>query len=104
MTEKPFRVELKAKESRLEARFFGELTIDAEAALEGAFHGADLSARPAVLVDFTAVPHVNSSGIAALMVALMYLRDRSSGIRFVGLNRHLQKIFRMTGFPALVTM
>lgn len=49
-------------------------------------------------------PYVNSAGIAALMGTLMHLRDRTSGIRFLGLNRHLEKIFRMTGFPSLVAM
>ena len=36
-------------------------------ALKKAFHGSDLSLKPAVLVDFTSVPYVDSSGIAALM-------------------------------------
>lgn len=104
MTNMVFRVEVKSKEERLEARFFGELTIEAEDALKSAFHGTDLSLKPAVLVDFTSVPYVDSSGIAALMGTVVYLRDRASGIRFVGLNRHLDKVFRMTGFPALVAM
>ena len=103
-SEKVFRVEVRAKEARLEARFFGELTIEAEDALTAAFRSVDFAARPSVLLDFTAVPHVNSSGIAALMGALVFLRERSAGIKFVGLNRHLEKIFRMTGFPALVSM
>lgn len=104
VTETAFRVEVRAKETRLEARFFGELTIEAEDALTSAFRTADFTARPSVVLDFTSVPHVNSSGIAALMGALVFLRERSPGIKFVGLNRHLEKIFRMTGFPALVSM
>jgi anti-anti-sigma factor len=104
MTDQPFRVEVHEKEARLEARFFGELTIDAEQALDSAFHGADLTARPAVVIDFASVPYVNSAGIAALLGTLINLRERTSGIRFVGLNRHLEKIFRMTGFPSLVSM
>ena len=41
-------------------------------------------------------------GIAALLGVLMQVKDKASLIAFRGLNRHLEKIFRMTGFSALV--
>lgn len=104
MTERPFRVEVARQNATLEARFSGDLTIDADEALTRAFRDLDLNGRPAVVIDFASVAHVNSAGIAALMGTLMHLRDRTCGIRFVGLNRHLEKIFRMTGFPSLVAM
>ena len=104
MTETQFRVELDEKDARVDARFFGDLTIDAEEALNAAFRAARLEGRPALVVDFAHVPYVNSAGIAALLGTLIHLRERTSSIRFVGLNRHLEKIFRMTGFPSLVSM
>lgn len=104
MTPQPFAVELSRTDSRLDARFSGDLTLEAEEALTRAFRTLDLTARPSVQIDFAGVPFVNSAGIAALMGTLLHLRDRTSGIRFVGLNRHLEKIFRMTGFPSLVAM
>lgn len=100
----PFTVEVDAHDHQLEARFIGDLTLDAEDAMTRAFDAADLSGRPSVTIDFTRVPYVNSAGIAALLGALIRLRDRTAGIRFTGLSRHLEKIFRMTGFPSLVTM
>jgi len=99
-----FRVEVAAQDRRLTARFVGDLTLDAEDALKNAFAHADFTARPAVVIDFASVPYVNSAGIAALLGTLIPLREQTSGIRFTGLSRHLEKIFRMTGFPALVTM
>lgn len=99
-----FTVELDTHDGVVHARFSGELTIDAEEALTGAFRGIDLARRPQLVVDFSDVPYVNSSGIAALLGVLMNLRDHTCGIRFTGMNRHLEKIFRMTGLPSLVTM
>lgn len=104
MTDQPFRVVVQGHDHKVEARFFGDLTIEAEDALTTAFRAADLAARPPVVIDFGMVPHVNSAGIAALMGILVWLRERTAGIKFVGLNRHLEKVFRMTGFPTLVTM
>lgn len=99
-----FRVEVREGGTRLEARFFGDLTIDAEEALNTAFGKVDLAGRPQLTIDFGSVPYVNSAGIAALLGTLLSLRERTAGIRFVGLNGHLEKIFRMTGFPSLVSM
>ncbi len=104
MTDRAFRIEVQARDARVEARLFGELTMEADGVLKNAFAGADLAGRPAVQLDFTSVPYVDSMGVAALIGAIAYLRDRTSGIRFVGLNRHLDKVFRMTGFPSLVAM
>lgn len=99
-----FTVEVEEQDGIVRATFSGELTIDAEESLTRAFRELDLARRPQVVVDFAAVPYVNSSGIAALLGVLMMLRERTCGIRFTGMNRHLEKIFRMTGFPSLVTM
>ena len=99
-----FKVDLERRNGDLHARFHGELTIDAEEALTSAFRGADLAERPALVVDFAGVPYVNSSGIAALLGTLIAVREKTSGIRFTGMNKHLEKIFRMTGLPALVQM
>jgi anti-anti-sigma factor len=100
----PFTIELDSHDHQLEARFIGDLTLDAEEAMTRAFDGIDLTGKPALTIDFARVPYVNSAGIAALLGALIRLRDRTAGIRFTGLSRHLEKIFRMTGFPSLVTM
>lgn len=99
-----FSVRIDELDGTIRATFSGELTIDAEESLTAAVRLLDLARRPQIVVDFAAVPYVNSAGIAALLAVLMMLRDRTCGIRFTGMNRHLEKIFRMTGFPSLVTM
>jgi anti-anti-sigma factor len=98
----PFRVELDDDPAGLLVRFFGDLNIDSEEALAAAFRALNFSGRPRLTVDFESVPYVNSAGIAALLGVLMQARDKASLIAFRGLSRHLEKIFRMTGFSALV--
>src|SRR5579862_2790331 len=98
----PFRVELDNDPGGLFVRFFGDLNIDSEEALAAAFRSLNFSAQPRLTVDFANVPYVNSGGIAALLGVLMQVKDKASLIAFRGLNRHLEKIFRMTGFSSLV--
>ena len=104
VTAPAFRVELAVDAQDVSARFHGDLTIDAEETLAVAFRDLVFPARARLTVDFSGVPHVNSSGIAALLGILIRARGKTQAIAFVGLNKHLDKIFRMTGFEALVEL
>jgi anti-anti-sigma factor len=100
----PFDVQVVAGRDRALVRLAGQVTIDAEEALAHAFRSIDLASRPAIDVDFGSVLHVNSSGITALLGALACLRERAGPIAFTGVSRELAKLFRMTGFDALVRL
>jgi anti-sigma B factor antagonist len=77
--------------------FSGDISSASKDAILEAYHG--LSAMTTnVLLDFTAVDYINSSGIAIIIQLL--LEASKSGARKVGifgLSAHFQKVFTMVG-------
>lgn len=77
--------------------FSGDISSASKEAILEVYHG--LSAETTnVLLDFTAVDYINSSGIAIIIQLL--LEASKSGTRKVGifgLSAHFQKVFTMVG-------
>jgi len=65
-------------------------------ALAGAYDDAARGAPPAILLDFSRVEYINSTGIALVVVLLR--RARGAGIRLLalGLSEHYVEIFTIT--------
>src|ERR1700761_3598414 len=77
--------------------FSGDISSASKDAILGAYHGLDASVSK-VLLDFTAVDYINSSGIA--IIIQMLLEASKSGSRTIGifgLSAHFQKVFTMVG-------
>ncbi|MBI4859010.1 MAG: STAS domain-containing protein [Candidatus Riflebacteria bacterium] len=102
MSKDPFKAVLTEAGGRLALKMSGELTLEGEDALMAAFQGVTLTGRPPLVLDFAAVPYVNSAGITVLLGLIQGLRDKSGEISFTGLNKHIEKVFKMTGFSNLV--
>jgi anti-sigma B factor antagonist len=77
--------------------FSGDISSASKDAILAAYHGLDASVSK-VLLDFTAVDYINSSGIA--IIIQMLLEASKSGSRTIGifgLSAHFQKVFTMVG-------
>jgi anti-sigma B factor antagonist len=77
--------------------FSGDISSASKDAILEAYHGLSAD-TPHVLLDFTAVDYINSSGIAIIIQLL--LEASKSGTRKVGifgLSAHFQKVFTMVG-------
>jgi anti-sigma B factor antagonist len=77
--------------------FSGDISSASKDAILEAYHGLG-AATTNVLLDFTAVDYINSSGIAIIIQLL--LEASKSGARKVGifgLSAHFQKVFTMVG-------
>ncbi len=82
----------------------GEIDALAEDALNAGFAAATGSAPAAILLNFSAVNYINSTGIA-LIVGLL-ARARKAGCRVLacGLSDHYVEIFRITRLADFITL
>ena len=82
----------------------GEISGLSEEALNTAFAEASRQESDAILLNFTGVGHINSTGIA-LIVGLLS-RARASGVRLIaiGLSKHFTQIFQITRLADFITL
>lgn len=84
--------------------FSGDISSASKEAMLAAYHelGADVTR---LLLDFTAVEYINSSGIA--IIIQMLLEAQKSGSRSIGifgLSAHFRKVFTMVGIGKYATL
>lgn len=77
-------------------RMQGCIDRDAVAALEESYRLAAATNPRAVLLDFTAVDYINSTGIALIVSMLAQARLDGRTVRGRGLNEHYQHVFAIT--------
>jgi anti-sigma B factor antagonist len=75
----------------------GDISSISKDAIVDAYHGLG-AATPIVLLDFTAVDYINSSGIAIIIQLLLEAsKSGSRTIAIFGLSPHFRKVFTMVG-------
>lgn len=78
-------------------RFSGDITSASEPAIFGTYEGLAPETSRCILLDFSKVEYLNSSGIA-LIIQLMYAASKKGqAIQTFGLTPHFQKVFTMVG-------
>jgi anti-sigma B factor antagonist len=76
-------------------RFSGDISSNSHDALLGIYQ--TVSKSQPVLLDFSKVDYINSSGIALVIQMLMEANKNSQKIAAFGLTPHFQKVFTMVG-------
>ena len=76
-------------------RFTGDISSTSHDAVLGTYETVDKS-QP-VLLDFSRVEYINSSGIALVIQMLMAANKNSQKIAAFGLTPHFHKVFTMVG-------
>jgi anti-sigma B factor antagonist len=77
--------------------FAGDISSASKDAILGAYHGLNGGAAK-ILLDFTGVEYINSSGIAIIIQMLLEAQKTGTqNIGIFGLSAHFQKVFTMVG-------
>ena len=96
MATKPLEATVRQEAHAVVISLRGEIDLFGEEALNTAYNSAEAMGTDAVLLNFSGVDYINSTGIA-LIVGLL-ARARKSGRRLLtsGLNSHYVEIFQIT--------
>ncbi len=74
----------------------GRLDREGDAAMADGYSRAEASGATTVVLDFTAVDYINSTGIALVVRLLGEARRDHRTVRATGLSPHYREIFRIT--------
>jgi anti-anti-sigma factor len=77
-------------------RFAGDITSTSQAAVLGTHEGLPENVKR-ILLDFSKVEYLNSSGIALVIQMMIAANKRRQEIQTFGLTKHFQKVFTMVG-------
>src|SRR5262245_45447313 len=80
----------------------GQISAGAEAGLQQAY--AEVSGEPKVLLDFSGVEYINSTGIALIVGILAEARKNGQELQATGLAEQYREMFRMTRLGEFVTI
>ena len=78
-------------------RFEGDISSVSKEAVIGSYQSLSKTTVKTVLLDFTKVEYINSSGIALVIQLLMQASKTGDGVAIFGLTPHFQKVFTMVG-------
>lgn len=78
-------------------RFAGDITSSSEAAVLGTYQGLPPESSKRILLDFSGVDYLNSSGIALIIQLLYAASKKGQAVQTFGLTPHFQKVFTMVG-------
>ena len=84
-------------------RFEGDITSASDDAVLGHYRKLPESTRQIVL-DFSKVPYLNSSGIALVIQLLMAANKSGQRVTCFGLSAHFVKVFTMLGLAKYTTL
>jgi anti-sigma B factor antagonist len=77
-------------------RFAGDITSASQAAVLGTYQGLPESTKR-ILLDFSRVEYLNSSGIALIIQMMIAANKHGQTIQTFGLTPHFRKVFTMVG-------
>jgi anti-sigma B factor antagonist len=78
-------------------RFEGDIASTSKDAVLGTYQGLAKETNKLILLDFTKVDYINSSGIALVIQLLMEAANSAQKIYAFGLSAHFTKVFTMVG-------
>ena len=74
----------------------GDITAAAEDELTAAYNEASSDRTRAIILNFTGLEYMNSSGIGLLVTLLVRANRQRQKVSAYGLNEHYQQIFQLT--------
>jgi anti-sigma B factor antagonist len=78
-------------------RFEGDIASTSKEAVLGTYQGLPKSTTKLILLDFTKVDYINSSGIALVIQLLIESSNAGQKVYAFGLSAHFTKVFTMVG-------
>ena len=78
-------------------RFEGDIASTSKEAVLGAYQALPKETTKLILLDFTGVDYINSSGIALIIQLLIEASNSGQKVHAFGLSPHFTKVFTMVG-------
>jgi anti-sigma B factor antagonist len=78
-------------------RFEGDIASTSKDAVLGAYQSLSKDTTKLILLDFTGVDYINSSGIALVIQLLIEASNAGQKVYAFGLSAHFTKVFTMVG-------
>lgn len=78
-------------------RFEGDISSTSRDAVVGAYQSLSKETVRIVLLDFSKVEYINSSGIALVIQTMIEASNSGQKVHAFGLSPHFQKVFTMVG-------
>jgi len=85
-------------------RFEGDIASTSKDAVLGAYQTLPKATTKLVLLDFTKVDYINSSGIALVIQLLIEASNAGQKVSAFGLSPHFTKVFTMVGITKYATL
>ena len=85
-------------------RFEGDISSTSKDAVVGAYQSLSKESVKTILLDFTKVEYINSSGIALVIQVMMEAANAGQKVSVFGLSAHFQKVFTMVGITKYATL
>ncbi|MCX6623901.1 MAG: STAS domain-containing protein [Acidobacteria bacterium] len=85
-------------------RLEGDITSASKEAVLGTYQGLAKDSVKSILLDFTKVEYLNSSGIALIIQLMMESSKSGQSVRCFGLSAHFQKVFTMLGLTKYTSL
>jgi anti-anti-sigma factor len=104
MATRELEVALQERDGAAVLALHGDVNASAEAALQGAYAEATSGNAGAVVLDFSDVEYINSTGIALIVGLLAQARAREVEVRATGLSDHYREIFEITRLADFMTI
>lgn len=82
----------------------GEINAAAEPALMDAYNKACAHGSKNILMNFTDLEYMNSSGIGLIVTLLIRVRRQNQRLMAYGLNEHYRQIFELTRLNEAITI
>ncbi len=105
MVKQPFQALVSSQDNTAILDLHGELNAFAEQDLNRAYDQAEQQDTPIIILNFTDVDYINSTGIALIVNLLSRARQSQRRLVAYGLNDHYHEIFtiaRLTDFMRIV--
>mgnify|MGYP001182239534 CR=1 FL=1 len=99
-----FRVEVRRHGELAVLDLFGDIDGFADAALDAAYSQAEAQATPAIMLNFSKVGYINSTGIALIVGLLARARKTQRRLVTCGLSEHYREIFNITRLSDFMTI
>lgn len=99
-----FRAEVRRREGLSVIDLFGDIDGFADALLEVAYSQAEEQAPSAIMLNFSRVGYINSTGIALIVGLLARARKSHRRLVTTGLSDHYREIFNITRLSDFMTV
>ena len=85
-------------------RFEGDIASTSKEAVLGTYQALPKDVNKIILLDFTKVEYINSSGIALIIQMLIDASNSGQKVYAFGLSTHFTKVFTMVGITKYATL